>query len=385
MNNYVFNFSTRIVSGAGAINKVGEEVKKFGAKNLLIATDPFLMQSKIIDVVTASLAQEGVEYVLFPQVQPDPSVECVQDACTVLLNNNCNAVLGLGGGSAIDVAKGAAILATNPGPIAQYEGADKIPNCPLPIFAIPTTAGTGSEVSQTSVLSDGEAKRSIRSVMATPKVAFLDPMVLETVPRKVAISSGLDALAHNIESYVSLWASPMTECLSEFGIKLAAENLRQHIANPKNAEAANNMQLSAMLGAAAFVNSRVGLPHALGMALGGVVHIPHGLGCGLGLAPCIEYSWIANPKKYKRIAELMGENVAGLSDEEGAQRVVPALKKLFESLDTPMALSAYGVKEEHLEALAAEMIRPGLHLTDPRQADVNDARAILAKAMNYNM
>ena len=157
MSNYVFNFSTRIVSGVGALDKVGEEVKKFGAKNLLIATDPFLMKSKTIDAVTASLDREGVEYVLFPQVQPDPSVECVQDACTVLLNNNCDAVLGVGGGSAIDVAKGAAILATNPGPIAQYEGADKIPNGPLPIFAVPTTAGTGSEVSQTSVLSDGEA------------------------------------------------------------------------------------------------------------------------------------------------------------------------------------------------------------------------------------
>lgn len=385
MSHYVFNFSTRIVSGIGAIAEVGAEVKKFGVNKVLIATDPFLMKSKTIDAVTASLDNADIEYVVFPQVESDPSVECAQNACTILLSHNCDAVLGVGGGSAIDVAKGAAILATNPGPIAQYEGADKIPVAPLPIFAIPTTAGTGSEVSQTSVLSDGKAKRSIRSVMAAPKAAFLDPVVLESIPRKVAISSALDALAHNIESYVSLWASPMTECLSEYGIKLAAENIRQHIANPKNEEAANNMQLSAMLGAAAFVNSRVGLPHAFGMALGGVVHIPHGLGCGLGLAPSIEYSWIANPKKYKRIAELMGEDVAELSDVEGAQMVVPALKKLFKDLDTPMALSAYGVKDEHIDALAEEMIRPGLHLTDPRQANVEDAKTILHNAMNYNM
>lgn len=385
MSNYIFNFSTRIISGSGTIDGVGEEIKKFGAKSVLIATDPFLMQSKTIDRVIKSLEEADVAYMLFPQVQPDPSVECVQNACTVLMSHQCDAVLGVGGGSAIDVAKGAAILATNAGPISQYEGADKIPVPPLPVFAIPTTAGTGTEVSQTTVLSDGAVKRSIRSVLSTPKVAFLDPTVLETIPRNVAISSALDALAHNIESYVSLWASPMTECLSEYGIRLVGENLRQYIANPKNAKAANNMQLSAMLGAAAFVNSRVGLPHALGMALGGVIHIPHGLACGIALAPCIEYSWIANPKKYKKIAELLGEDVGGLSDEVGAQRVVPAIVKLFESIATPIALSAYGVEEEHIEALAVEMVRPGLHLTDPRQANVDDARKIIQRAMNYGL
>ena len=177
----------------------------------------------------------------------------------------------------MDSGKAAAILATNIGPISQYEGAEKIPNHPLPIFAIPTTAGTGSEVSQSSILADGNVKRSIRSVWAAPKIAFLDPTVVETVPRKVAASAGLDALAHNLESYVSRWASPMTEALGEKGLKLIGESIFQYVANPKNHEAAQKMQMAAMLGAASFANSRVGLHHAFGMALGGVVQLPHGL------------------------------------------------------------------------------------------------------------
>ena len=381
---YAFYYSTKIVSGQSALEAIGEEIKVYGLKKALIITDRVIAKTVTMERVKASLCASGIGYALFEDVEPDPTVISVEAANELLKQECCDCVVGVGGGSALDAAKGAAILGTNDAPISQYEGANKIPNAPHPIFAVPTTAGTGSEVSQSSILSDGPVKRSIRSTMAAPKVAFLDPLAVATVPKSVAISSGLDALAHNIESYLSLWASPVSECLSMYGIRLAAENLRPYVANPQNVDAASNMQLSALLGAAAFANSRVGLPHALGMALGGVLHIPHGLGCGLALAPCMEYSWVGNPGKYRTIAGLMGRNTAGLTDKEAAEAAIGAVVELIHSLDTKIALSAHGVTVEHFELLAAEMIRPGLHLTDPRKAVLDDARAIIVRAMHYD-
>lgn len=381
---YTFYYSTKIVSGPAALDAIGEEVAAFGLKKALIVTDKMIAKTETMERIIASLKAAGIVHAVFSDVKPDPTVASVEVAEKLRRQHACDCVIGVGGGSVLDAAKGTAILGTNTGPISRYEGANKVPNAPYPIFAVPTTAGTGSDVSQSSILSDGPVKRSIRSTMVAPKIAFLDPLAVSTVPKSVAISSGLDALAHNIESYLSLWASPVSECLSRYGIKLAAQNLRPYVANPKNAEAASNMQLSALLGAAAFANSRVGLPHALGMALGGVVHMPHGLACGLALAPCMEYSWIGNPVKYRAIAELLGTNTAGLTDKEAAQAAIDAVVELIHSLDTRIALSAHGVTGEHLEPLAAEMIRPGLHLTDPRAATLNDAQSIIVRAMNYD-
>lgn len=382
---YTFFYTTKIVSGPQVLGSVGEELAACGVKKTLIVTDKVIGKTAAMANVTASLDKAGISYAIFDDVEPDPTVASVEAACALLKQAACDSVIGLGGGSALDAAKGAAILATNPSPISQYEGANKIPFAPCPTFAIPTTAGTGSEVSQSSILSDGPVKRSIRSTMAAPKIAFLDPLAVSTVPKSVAVSSGLDALAHNIESYLSRWASPVSECLSMYGIRLAAENLRPYVANPANLEAAGNMQLSALLGAASFANSRVGLPHALGMALGGVLHVPHGLGCGLALAPCMEFSWIGNPAKYRTIAELMGMKTDGLTEKGAAKAAITAVVELIHSLDTTIALSAHGVREEHIEPLAAEMIRAGLHMTDPRTATLEDARAIIVRAMNYDI
>ena len=381
---FTFFYATKIVSGPGAVETIGDELKICGVKKTLIVTDKVIAKTETMAKAKASLANVGIDLTVFEGVEPDPTVTVVEAAAGFLKQNACDSVVGIGGGSSLDAAKGAAMLATNAGPISQYEGANKISNAPCPIFAVPTTAGSGSEVSQSSILTDGPIKRSIRSTMAAPKIAFLDPLAVSTVPKSVAVSSGLDALAHNIESFLSLWASPVSECLSMFGIKLAAENLRPYVANPQNLEAAGKMQLSALLGAAAFANSRVGLPHALGMALGGVMHMPHGLACGLALAPCMEYSWIGNPGKYRVIAELMGLNHGGLTEKAAAEAAIAAVTELIHSLDTRIALSAHGVKEEHIEPLASEMIRAGLQLTDPRQSTLNDARAIVGRAMNYD-
>jgi len=384
-NEFTFYYSTKVMSGNGVLKAIGSEIKAHACQKALIITDQVIAKSEALQIIRDSLEQAGVEYNVYAEVEPDPTVESIEAACAILQEHRCDCVIGLGGGSPMDAAKGAAIRATNAAPISQYEGANKIPNAPLPVFAVPTTAGTGSEVSQSSILTDGPVKRSIRSAMAAPKIAFLDPSCVATVPPSVAVSAGLDALAHNMESYLSLWSSPMSECFSATGIRLVAQNLRQYVANPKNLVAAGNMQLAALLGAASFLNSRVGLPHALGMALGGVIHIPHGLACGLALAPCMEYSWIGNPKKYRDIAEFMGENTAGMSDKVAAEAAIRAVVELIHSLDTQIALSCYGVGDEHVEPLAQEMIRAGLQLTDPRTSTVEDAKAIVSNAMHYDL
>lgn len=384
-SNWTFIMSTKIVSGVNVIDAVGEELSLSGIKSILVVTDEAMMETEVIARVIKSLKTANINNVIFPQVQPDPTVKCAEDAYKVLSGNNCEAVIGVGGGSAIDVAKATAILATNPGPISQYEGANKIPTPPLPIYAVPTTAGTGSEVSQSSILADGPLKKSIRSIWAAPKAAFLDPTVVSTVPLKVAISSGLDALAHNLEAYVSRWASPMTECLNEKGLRLIGESIRQYLGNPENFEAASKMQLAAMLGAAAFANCRVGTPHALGMALGGAVHIAHGLGCGLALAPCIEFSWVANPIKYRKIAEFLGVRIEELSDVSAVKALIRYIVELEESFGVAPDLRSYGVTEEHIDILAEDMIRGGQQLTDPRSLSLEDAKAIVRRALDYKL
>lgn len=380
---WTFVCPTKLISGAGCLGTIGQEVLRNGFKRAMIVTDPVIAKSPMLDTILQSLNAENIDSIVFSQVEPEPTVENVENAVEVLKAHNCECLIALGGGSAMDAAKGAAVLATNTPPIQQYEGADKVPVTPMPLFAVPTTAGTGSEVSQSAVLRDGNAKRSVRSVGLIPRAAFLDPVVVSTVPYGVAVNCALDALAHNLEAYLSRWASPMTEMVNELGLRLIGENLLAYCANPGNLEAAANMQLAAMLGAAGFGNARVGLPHTMGMALGGVAHIPHGLACGISMPVCVKYSWPGNPAKYRRIAELLGVKVEGLNDMEMGQALVKYLYDLIRMLDKDVALSAYGVTDDQAEAIAADMFRQGMHVTDPREITLEGTTALVREAIHF--
>lgn len=382
---WTFVYSTKIILGSTALSSVGNEMAKLNIKKLLIVIDPFLKNSTTEEKIQASLEASGISYTMFYVKPGDPTVQQVEEATKVYKENFCEATLGCGGGASLDTAKGAVILLTNPGPLSQYEGADKIPNAMPPIFEVPTTAGTGAEVSQSAILSDGSRKMSIRSIMLTPKAAFLDSEVVSTVPRNVAIGSGLDTLAHNVESFVSIWASPMSEIYSAEGIRLVGKSLRQYVANPFNEEAARDMQLSALLGAAAFTNSRVGIPHGLGTALGGFYHLPHGLACGISLPACMEFSWIANPAKYRRIGELLGVKNDGLSDSDACKNTVNAVVQLIHDLGIKCALVEHGVKPEDTGAIAEEIMRAGYPATDPRKTTLDDIKQIVTRAMYYDV
>ncbi|MCG8687452.1 MAG: iron-containing alcohol dehydrogenase, partial [Desulfobacterales bacterium] len=301
---FEFLCTSKIIFEAGGAQKLGEKLKAQGWNNAFITADKGIVESGLVDKIVAPFDQEGVNYTVFSDFEANPSVEAIENGSKVFKESKCDVLIGIGGGSSMDTAKGIAILATNPGPLQDYEGPEKIPNPVPPIVAVPTTAGTGAEVTATTVLSDHarKYKLSIRSGHLIPVIAVLDPSLLSSLPPKMIAATGMDALVHAIEAYISVMASPITEHLSLGAIKTISENLRLFYANPENNEAAGNMLLASTMAGIAFANARVGCVHALAHSLGGFYNMPHGLACSTLLAPSIEYNIIADPEKISNTA-----------------------------------------------------------------------------------
>ncbi|MBT4087045.1 MAG: iron-containing alcohol dehydrogenase, partial [Deltaproteobacteria bacterium] len=253
---FEFLYSGKIVFEVGGISSLGERIKKLGGKKVFISIDKGILNSKSIAEGIASIEKEGLQYTIFSDIEPNPSIEIAEKGSRIFLENQCDFLVGIGGGSSIDTAKAIGILTTNPGPLTQYEGPDKVSN-PVPaIIAIPTTAGTGTEVTGSTVLTDPvrKYKLSIRSDFLLPRIALLDPSLLCSLPTAVIASTGMDALVHAIESFISVGASPISDGLALEAIRLCGENLRNFYANPDNLEAASNMMLASTLAGVSFAN-----------------------------------------------------------------------------------------------------------------------------------
>ena len=274
----------------------------------------------------------------------------------------------------MDTAKAIGILATNPGPLRDYEGPEKYSTPPLPMIAVPTTAGTGSEVSFGTVLLDKTRnyKMSIRSVMQAPKVAMLDPELLGTLPPYLIAATGMDALCHAIESFLSLWASPLTEALSLEAIRLTGENLRRFFGNSQNLDAAGNMLIASSMAAMAFNSSRVGTIHAMAHPLGGYFGIHHGIACAIILPYVLEYNIIATPDKVAKVAIALGECVDGSNRNEAAYKAVEGVKKLMRDLCIQQSFKDFKISEETVQAMTKDAIKSGMHLTNPRLTKEED-------------
>lgn len=369
-----FQLRTEVVFGVGALERAGDILVERGPARPLIVTDQGVVKAGLLDRLTAILIQRSVPFATFDKTEPNPSVETVEAATTLFRSEQCTVAIGLGGGSSMDVAKAVGVMATNPGSIRDYEGVGKIQHAPLPVVAIPTTAGTGSEVTPFIVITDlaRHYKMTISSPLAVPTLAIVDPLLMTTMPAKVAASTGLDALTHGIESYVSLGAQPFTEALALHGVRLISENLRKGVANRANIQAMSNLAIASTIVAAAFSYTRLGNAHAMAHPLGGFYGIPHGIANAILLPHVMAFNSLACPEKMARLAEAMGVDVSGLSPMDGARAAVDSVVRLMTDVGIVETLSTLGVKEEDIPAMAADAMKSGNVLVNPRQTTIED-------------
>ena len=377
-----FHIPTKVVRGIGAVGEIGEEAEALGAKRALVVTDKNLLEAGLIEKVEEPLKSAGIKVDVFDEGIPDPTVKLVEKGMEIIKKGKFGVIIGVGGGSNIDAAKAMSVMANNPGSICDYEGSDKFANPPMPIIAVPTTAGTGSEVTYASVVTDTERdyKFVVWSSLIPPRVAILDPQMPATGPVMVRISAGMDALTHAVESYVSKNANPYSESLALSAIKLISENLRMSIADANNAEAMSNMQLAANMAGMAFTNTRLGVVHAIALPPSALFHIPHGIANAILLPHGMEFNLIGNPGKFADIACAMGEFVDGLTVMEAAMVAVDAVRELAADIGAPQTLESVGAKKDSIPKMAEDGMKSGHLAVNPRQVSIEDVVKIFEAA-----
>lgn len=374
---------TRIVMGPESYRRLPGFLSEFAAGKVFMAVDAALLKAPFVDEILASLKGAGIECRVFSEIEPDPSADSVEKGLAISRDLGATVIVAIGGGSTIDVAKAVAIVSTNGGRIHDYEGIERFATPPLPLIAIPTTAGTGSEVSGSCVITDRERglKMSIRHASLNPaRVAILDPLALRTVPPSVASHSGLDAFVHAFESYISRNANPFTDAVNLHAIRLISGNLRQFAANPENTDAAIAMLSGSALAGMAFGQTGLGNVHCMARFIGARYHLPHGLSNALCLPVVARFNLLANPAKYVDLARAMGCNTEGLSVLDAADLAVTAIEALCGDLGIPRTLKSIGLEESHIPELAESSFGAGYNRWNPRITSVSDFVALYRQA-----
>lgn len=384
MRQEIFATTPRIVMGAGSLARVGDEVKRQNGTSVLIVTDPGVAGTGIVERLEGILEDAGLAVARFDKVEADPRFEIVEDSLAALRAAKADTVIGIGGGSSLDMAKITAVMAVNEGPVGRYFGIDLVPQPGLKTILIPTTAGTGSEVTPIVILSDHheKLKKGVVSPYLFPSCALLDPELTLGLPPAVTAATGMDALIHALEAYTSKNATAMSDVLAREAIGLVFHNIRTAYANGENLEARSNMLRGSLLAGMAFANAGVTAVHAFAYPIGAEFHIPHGVANTIMLVPVMRFNQTGNLPRFARLAELLGENTAGLNQRQAAARAVAALTDLAEDLRVPQHLSAFGVKEGDIPNLAAGVMKvTRLLANNPRRLAVEDAEAIYREAL----
>jgi alcohol dehydrogenase len=378
-----YEIPTAIEFGCGSIGTLADHVKALGGSRVLVVGDPGVVKAGVVDRVTEPLRTAGMGYEIFSDIESDPDIASVEKGTEAARAGGCDLIVGVGGGSSLDTAKAIGIMLTNDGHIRDYVGLGKVKRRPAPVIAVPTTAGTGSEMTIWSVLSDKErqVKLSVGSVYNCPTLALLDPELTVPLPPHVTAFTGMDALTHALESYVNLNTQPISEGMSVQAMKMIAANLRLAVANGNNLEARANMLLASTIAAMAFNSTRLGLAHALALPLGAHFHIPHGLVNAILLPEVMRYNLIGNTAKFAEIAAIFGERTEHLSVREAAERSVEAVRRLNRDIGITQTLGDFGVREEHLELIANEAMESGNVPVNPVRATAKDLIGICRRLL----
>jgi alcohol dehydrogenase len=379
-----YNFYMPMLSflGENSLKESIIEVKKRKFKKALIVTDEMLVKAKLVDMLTNELNSNNIEYHIYDKTKPNPTITNVNDGVNIFTKENCDFIISFGGGSPHDCAKGIALIIANGGKIKDYEGIDKSEKPQIPLVAINTTAGTASEITRFSIITDEarQIKMAIVDKHVTPLIAVNDPELMSGMPKSLTAATGMDALTHAIEAYVSTVANPITDACAEKAIVLIRDNLKKAVDDGKDLEARSNMAFAEYLAGMAFNNASLGYVHAMAHQLGGFYNLPHGV-CNALLLPHVqEYNIKAAAPRLKKIAELMGGDISGLSDKDGAKKAVELIRKLSADVGIPASLEELGVKEEDFGILSDNALKDVCGFTNPIQATKQEIIEIFAKA-----
>jgi alcohol dehydrogenase len=372
----------RNVFGEGSSAEAGDLLKSLGTKKALIVTDKFLascgMAAKIQEIFTAS----GVESAIFDGAEPNPTDKNVEAGVKAYNDNGCDSIVSLGGGSSHDCAKGIGLVVSNGGEIYDYEGVDKSSNAMVPLMAINTTAGTASEITRFCIITDTrrKVKMAIVDWRVTPQIAVNDPELMKGMPPSLTAATGMDALTHAIEAYVSTAANPLTDAAAIKAIKMIRHYLPKAVANGDYMTARDAMAYGQYLAGIAFNNASLGYVHAMAHQLGGFYNLPHGV-CNAILLPHVErFNLIGNLDRFRDIAIAMGENVDGLSTHEAALKAIESIKTLSKEVGIPANLKELGVKPEDFDIMATNAKLDACQATNPRKATKEQVIEIFRQA-----
>jgi alcohol dehydrogenase class IV len=381
VNVAIFKIANKLITGEGSIEMLNEETHRLGMKNPLIVTDEILEKIGVVEKVQSKL--KGVTSGVYTGVKPEPEIAIVEECTLMFREGNYDGIIAVGGGSAIDIGKCVSAFASFEGNLDELFGTDLVPQKGVPVIAIPTTAGTGSEVTNIAILSDKEAqlKKGIVSDFLLPDVAIVAPEMTLTMPKSVTAASGIDALVHAIEAYISVNSSPITDALALGAMKLIAVNLQKAYANPNHLKARENMATASLMAGMAFGNAGVGAVHALAYPLGGRYYIAHGVSNALLLTYVMEWNKISCVERFRDIAEALGENVTGLTDHKAADLAVEAMRRLCDAVNIPKGLRAFNIPEGDIPSMAEDASEiERLLKNNPRKLSVDEIEQIYRAA-----
>ncbi len=381
---HIFRSPNKVIFGNGTASQAGAEVAKIGARKALIVTDAGVVRGGLTRAVEDSLKELKIDYGLFDRVEAEPPARVVDECAREIRENRYDILVGVGGGSSLDVAKGASIVAVHGGGVLDYVGNDLVPGPGIPKVQLPTTAGTGSEVTRVFVVTDEEDKdkKVVFSDYNLSSVAIIDPLLTMSMPPGVTADTGMDALVHAMETYVSRLATPFSDVLALEAIRLIGEYLPVAYAKAENMKARYHMSLAATLAGLAFSSGGLGAVHALAYVLGTEYHMSHGRTNAIMLPYVVDYNRIGDPARYARMAQAMGENTAGLSDFQAAERLVDRLHCLLADISIPDKLGAYGISAGDLPRLVAGGMRQRrLFVPNPRDLMEEDVAKIYRSAL----
>ncbi|MDP3892426.1 iron-containing alcohol dehydrogenase [Nocardioides sp.] len=372
-----------VVLGTGSLAEAGFAAARLGARRPLVVTDPGIIEAGWVDELTGHLREAGLDPVLWSRVTPNPRDHEIRAAYAQYAAWDCDVIIGIGGGSVADAAKGVAILSGNGGDILDYVGVDQITRPIPPLLMIPTTSGTGADVSQFCIVTDTErsVKVTILGRALVPDISITDPRLLVTMPEELNAATGLDALTHGIEAFVSLAHNPLADTHALSAVGLVCRNLRTTMTAPRETDARRKMAQASLQAGLAFSNAILGATHAMSHQVGGLLDAPHGVVNGVLLPHVVRYNARATPQRFVELASAAGLGVEGMPGEEAAELLADHIRRLADDIGVPRGLKELGVSEEDVPRLARTTLDDACLTTNPRLASEQEIADLFRNAL----
>lgn len=388
LQRFSFDEPTKIIYGEGSLSELKGELARLGSKSVVLVCDEGIAKAGLADKAKAVISDlPDVTVNVYDKIVVNPLDTTMDEAFEYVVSVDADTIVGIGGGSALDSAKGVALLMTNGGKMRDYLMDGKVVSKVIaPFIAIPTTAGTGSEVTRTVVATDHlthfkDGFKYGDTMFA--RVAILDPLLMSGLPAFVLAACAMDALTHAIESYTSWKGNPFTDSINIGAIRMIGENLRTAFSQPANIDAKGKLLLASCMTGVAFDQAGLGLAHCMGHPMGGLFNVAHGVACGMCLPVVMDFNVVAVPEKFARIAVELGENIEGLTKMEAAHRAARAVRQLLRDLELPMTLGDVGIDAQEIGRLAHDAMGfPGMRGANPRAVDQKGIEELFAKLVS---